>query len=78
VVLEGEAARKMIVRGHQQACWREDIGKFVYHRYVIHDVQEQFTSRYEVSRVYNCFHYRDDARIEAPLVQCLGQKKDSK
>ena len=56
VRLEGEAAQRMIVRGHQQAYWREQKGLFTYHRYVIHDVHERVGSKWELSRVYECVH----------------------
>ena len=75
VRLEGEAAQRMIVRGHQQAYWREQKGLFTYHRYAIHDARGQVGYNSEVSRVYECVHYMDVRQSPAPLVVvCRGQK----
>ena len=64
-VVAGRDAEQIIVRGKQIDYWKERRNGFLYHYYVIHTN----------SRVFECFHYRQE-RVEPfdLVVRCFGHK----
>ena len=69
-VVAGRDAERLIVTGKQIDYWREKIGDFTYHNYVIH---KKYTAGHV--RVWECYHVLDQRSAPQDLtVRCFGHK----